>query len=256
MEELSRRRELTLARVEALKKSLQQADAMVAGKACVYMTGSFGRREASSYSDLDLFILGRCEEDDRQKGGRRRLLSGLDETCVKADIIRAARDGGFPDFSGDGRYLVHHSVHDLTKTLGKPEDDAANTFTARLLLLLESFPLLGEAVYYDAIESVIQSYWRDHDDHKDEFMPAFLVNDILRLWRTFCVNYEAYTEREPETSKAKGKVRNYKLKYSRMLTCYSAVLYLLMLFEEKGTVTPQDAMGMVKYTPIERLHWL
>ena len=40
---------------------------------------------------------------------------------------------------------------------------------------------------------------------KDEFMPAFLANDILRLWRTFCVNYEARTQTEPAEKKAKRK---------------------------------------------------
>ena len=71
----------------------------------------------------------------------------LDEICVKADLIEVTRAAGIQDFSGDGRYLVHYSVDEFTKALGTPEDDVANTFTARLLLLLESRPLLEGAVY-------------------------------------------------------------------------------------------------------------
>jgi hypothetical protein len=87
-------------------------------------------------------------------------------------------------------------------------------------------------------------------------MPAFLANDILRLWRTFCVNYEARTERVPDEEKAKGKLKNYKLKHSRLLTCYSALLYLLAVYRNKNTVSPSDAVAMTALTPTERLEWL
>ncbi|MEO6966783.1 MAG: hypothetical protein ABI076_12960, partial [Acidobacteriaceae bacterium] len=155
-----------------------------------------------------------------------------------------------------GRYLVHYSVHELTKTLGTPEDDVTNTFTARLLLLLESRPLLEPTVYREVTEEVIAAYWRDYEDHKTDFMPAFLANDILRLWRTFCVNYEARTTRMPTEEKAKGKLKNYKLKHSRLLTCYSALLYLLAVYVDQKTVTPSEALNMIAITPTQRLEWL
>jgi hypothetical protein len=50
---------------------------------------------------------------------------------------------GIPDFSGEGEYLTHHTIEEIVDTLGKPEDDVNNTFTARLLLPLESRPLLA-----------------------------------------------------------------------------------------------------------------
>ena len=87
-------------------------------------------------------------------------------------------------------------------------------------------------------------------------MPAFLTNDILRLWRTFCVNYEARTERVPDEEKAKGKLKNYKLKHSRLLTCYSALLYLLAVFRQQKSVHPADALAMIGFIPTQRLEWL
>jgi hypothetical protein len=113
-----------------------------------------------------------------------------------------------------------------------------------------------DSVYSEVVEEVIAAYWRDYEDHKTSFMPAFLANDILRLWRTFCVNYEARTERAPELEKAKGKVKNYKLKHSRMLTCYSAILVLLAVFEQQKTVSPSDVVEMIRMTPTGRLEWL
>jgi hypothetical protein len=147
-------------------------------------------------------------------------------------------------------------VHQLVKTLGTPEDGAKNTFTARLLLLLESRGLLNASVYEHVIEEVIRAYWRDYEAHKNEFVPAFLANDILRLWRTFCVNYEARTSNEPERQKAKRKLKNYKLKHSRLLTCYSSLLYLLAVFSAKKAVSSDDAVEMTRLTPTGRIEWI
>ncbi len=246
---LERRRARTDERIKELRTELQEAEKLAADKACVYMTGSFGRGEASGYSDLDLFIAG------KDKDGKP-LLKGLDETLLKASLIKATRKLGIPDFSGDGEYLQHYSVHQLVKTLGTPEDDAKNTFTARLLLVLESRSLLGREVYEHVIAEAIHAYWRDYEDHKNDFVPGFLANDILRLWRTFCVNYEARTTTEPPLQKAKRKLKNYKLKHSRLLTCYSSLLYLLAVFSGKNTVSSEDAIEMTRLTPTQRLEWI
>jgi hypothetical protein len=87
-------------------------------------------------------------------------------------------------------------------------------------------------------------------------MPAFLANDILRMWRTFCVNYEARTKSQPEREMAKRRLRNYQLKHSRLLTCYSALLYLLSIFAKNKTVGPNDCKDMISLSPTERLEWL
>jgi len=246
---LDRRREEMKARIVRLRVDLQEAEELCAGKACVYATGSFARGEANQHSDLDLFIVGQMRDG-------KRLLRRLDEIRVKADLIEVTQRQKIPEFSGDGEYLVHYTVQQLVSTLGRPDDDATNTFTARLLMILESRPLLEESVYQDVIEEVLGAYWLDYEDHKNEFIPAFLTNDILRLWRTFCVNYEARTAREPEEKRAKRRIKNYKLKHSRLLTCYSGLLYLLGVFSARKTVTPTDAAEMVALTPTQRLEWL
>jgi hypothetical protein len=76
------------------------------------------------------------------------------------------------------------------------------------------------------------------------------------MWRTFCVNYEARTQSVPPERKAKRGVKNYKLKHSRLLTCYSALLYLLAVFSKNGTVSPTDAAGMIALSPTQRLEWM
>lgn len=252
--ELADRRRETRARIAQICRQLTSAETLVKGKACVFATGSFGRGEASRHSDLDVFIVARNEGDPGHPGESR--LRNLDAICIKAALIALTRKLRIPEFSGDGRFLAHYSVHELTKTLGTEHDDVTNTFTTRLLLLLESYPLLEPSVHTRIKREVIEAYWRDYPDHKNNFIPAFLANDILRLWRTFCVNYEARTERVPKEEKAKGKLHNYKLKHSRLLTCYSALAYLLAIYGQNGTVTPRDALLMTELSPTQRLEWL
>ena len=246
---LNRRRRETAQRVDELRKLLADAEKRCGESACVYMTGSFGRGEASAHSDLDLFVVGQCKREVPA-------LSKLDQIIVKADLIQASRRLKFPEFTGDGRYLVGYTIAELVDTLGTQKDDIENTFTARLLLLLESSALIGQAAYHQITDGVIAAYWEDYVAHKDDFTPAFLANDILRMWRTFCVNYEAGTKREPEKEMAKRRIKNYKLKHSRLLTCYSALLYLLAVFAKNKTVSPTDAEHMISLSPTARLEWL
>lgn len=256
--QILQRREFTETKADALREALGDAQARLNGRACVYATGSFGRLEANSNSDLDLFIVGLNKPlDDGGDGSSKRhvesRLSNLDAICIKADLIKAVRRLGLPEFDGDGKYLSDFPLHDLINTLGEPNDDASNTLTARLLLALESRCLLGKEAYDAIIEEVVYNYWRDYEDHQDEYVPAFFANDILRLWRTFCVNYEARTKSHPLPEKIKRRIKNYKLKHSRMLTCFSALIYMLGIYKANGTVTPADALRMVGLTPLERL---
>lgn len=256
MSELARRRAETVKRVDTLRVRLADSEKLISGVACVYATGSFGRGEAGSDSDLDLFIVSKMKDDADGAGIKESRLRRLDEICLKADLIKSTRDLGIKEFDGDGRYLVHYTADDLKSNLGSPEDDALNTFTARLLLLLESAPLLGGEIYQDIVDDIIAAYWQDFEDHQDDFVPAFLTNDILRLWRTFCVNYEVRTEREPTEKNIKRRQKNYTLKHSRLLTCFSSLLHLLGIYELRKTVNPDDVKEIVHMTPTERLEWI
>ncbi len=252
------RRQFSDERFSRLQGTLVQTPEICADKACVYATGSFGRREASRHSDLDLFIVSLSSEKD---GVDRSNLSKLNEILLKAELIRASKELHFPEFSQDGRFLQHHTARKLIQSTGNQYDDAENTFTARLLLLLESKPLAGSEVHARIIDDVIERYWREFPDYYDRFMPAYLANDILRYWRTLCHNYEAATSGTPKpqqlpSDRAKRKIKNYKLKHSRMLTCYSAVLFLLFNYVRHGTVSPADAQKMVYMTPTERVEFV
>ncbi|MBW8321839.1 MAG: nucleotidyltransferase domain-containing protein [Arenimonas sp.] len=240
-------------KINILRSELSDAGVILGGDACIYATGSFGRLEAGKNSDLDIFIISKTIEKRRgEHTVKVPQLSQLNTILVKAELIKAVRKLDMPDFDSDGRYLASHTVSDLVESLGAPDDDYKNTLTGRLLLFLESQPLLGQDVYDEIIGEVIAAYFGDYSGHSDGFMPAFLANDILRLWRTFCVNYEFGRRGE----KIADKLKNFKLKHSRMLTCYSALIYLLAVFRLEKTVSIDRAKEMAKLTPTKRLEWI
>jgi len=119
-------------KLSKVRSLVTEADQLVAGKACVYVTGSFGRLEANSTSDMDLFVVSDCGP------GGNDTLTGIDTILVQADLIHSLKKLDLPGLDGDGKYLSRHSISKMVETLGTPDDDAVNTFTARLLLLLES----------------------------------------------------------------------------------------------------------------------
>lgn len=250
-EYLRKMRDLTLDRLEKIRSDLQADIALVDGRACVYATGSFGRLEAGEHSDLDLFIVTETEEVEGKKEPRR-LLDGISEIRLQYRLIEIVDIHGIKKFDAGGKYLASHTLESFTRWLGSNEDDFRNTLTGRMLLLLESKCLLGDEVYKTTIDRVIDRYFRDYEGHEGDFVPAFLVNDILRMWRTFCVNYEFYRK----GTETREKLKNLKLKFSRMLTCFSGVIYLLAIFSRSRTVTPNDARQLVALTPTERLESL
>lgn len=242
---LEERRKLTSDRVGQLQEALGKvhADKIVGDAACVYATGSVGRGEMSARSDLDIFIV-------RDKSVAPPL-TNLEEIRLKARLIEESRKLGFPDFSEDGEYVKSYDVkEDLIDKLGGREDDYTNVLTARLLLLLESRAILGDGIYGRVIDDLVGRYWKDYPQNSADFLPVFLINDILRFWKTMCLNYE---ERTNDARTGKRRLLNYKLKYSRLLTCYSAILYLTAQVRERGTVSPEVARGMVATTPTARL---
>lgn len=212
----------------------------------IYVGGSYGRFEASVYSDLDIFFI----MDDEDTGGKLAI-SKIVKTLVDAQIIKIARDLEFPEFSNEGQYLEIHSLYRILNALGGIDDDYHNYFTARLLLLLESKPLFNENAYHRIISAIINAYLRDYHDHAQDFRPVFMINDILRFWRTLCLNYEHKRNRpqRDEIAKRKAHVQNLKLKFSRLMTCFSAIIPLTSM----PLATHDTIRELVGDHPIKRL---
>lgn len=94
---ISDRKEWSQSRVNAFKLAVESlSDVTIHTDLCIYVTGSFGRLEASEYSDLDLFFI--SEKVQPQ-------MPHIDKTLMDASLINKCREMNFPPFSGDGEYL-------------------------------------------------------------------------------------------------------------------------------------------------------
>jgi len=214
----------------------------------IFAAGSYGRLEACDYSDIDLFFI-----DAADRGDIAELHTN--ELRLFAKVIDIADDMGFPKFSNDCQYLTVLHKNDILRNLGSPTDDHQNYFTARMLLLLESQCLYGDANYDSTTADIVGSYFKDFPHHRQTFQPVFLLNDICRFWKTMLLNYENKRQMRPgteesEEQKTKRRVRNFKLKYSRMTTCFASVA---ALGSYRVPVTEKNVLELTKLTPRQRL---
>jgi hypothetical protein len=199
------------------------------------------RYETGRISDLDLFFIGHRPE----RKGDSRSISRLEEIEVFADLIRLNEELKLQSFSGDGRYLKIHELNDIIDGTGSSDDDSENLFTTRLLLLLESKPIAGVDVYEQAVQKVLDMYFRDGARGRKDFRPLFLLNDILRYWRTLCLNYE---RDRSEPGKPWWK-RNLNLKFPRKLTVFSTVLAIIAT----RMTSADEFLPIAAKTPMERI---
>lgn len=130
---LTERKQYADKRVAELKRAVKKKLQTNGKDICVYITGSYGRREAHADSDLDLFFI-------REGRGSINALPRVEKTLFDAALINTARKLKFPEFTKGGAYLDIHYLGNILEVLGSPLGDYRNFFTARMLLLLESRP--------------------------------------------------------------------------------------------------------------------
>lgn len=137
--------------------------------ASVVLMGSWGRAEVTAGSDDDFMLLVHGVERDAVEPSMAAIGSVLDSSPGTQGIF------GVPVFSG-------RLVHDI----GLDQDDNSN-LTRRMLFLLESAPVTGAEAYRAVREEILDRYV--DDSVKAYRPPRFLLNDVVRYWRTLCVDF-------------------------------------------------------------------
>ena len=96
--------------------------------------------------------------------------------------------------------------------------DDNETLTRRMLLLLEGEWVFNESAFYDVRNGLLKKYL--HYRPEEDKICMFLLNDVIRYWRTICIDLE---HKVYAHNKARD-IRLIKLRFSRMLLYASGVL--------------------------------
>jgi len=195
-------------------------------------------------SDLDLFFI-TMEED---KSGNGEFFSNLDKYLFFAKLYEINKNLKYKDPSKKGGYWTFISKNNLLE-IGSRQEDYNNSFTARMLLILESKPVYNETAYGQLVKEMVDKYFVDYSDHASKFHPLFLMNDILRYWYTLTMNYEY--RRDDADNESQKCWKRLKLKYARLVTCFS----MLACLYENG-ISSEYVIDCIKMTPFERLYML
>lgn len=173
----------------------------------IAVAGSYGRLEASSNPDLDFMILSQHKLENKEI-----VLDCIENVANELNI-------GLPNPKGVFSEVI--SISDLVSKIGD-RNDTLEYVAQRILLLMETKPLYNGKVYQSITDQILRKYLEYViEDPKKEAL--FLMNDLIRYFRSICVNYQFQFWKEQE----KWTLRNVKLRHSRIII-YAGLLFLIM----------------------------
>ena len=197
------------------------------------VNGSYARREATEESDVDFFFLttgsGASSADESQGEFRSLLEEDLNLN---------------PPASG-GVFENPLPVEKLCEIGGQTDDN--NTLTRRMLLLLEGEWVFNEAAFHEVRRSLLDKYLHHRPDANKICM--FLLNDVIRYWRTICIDLEHKVRAD---NKARD-IRLIKLRFSRMLLYASGVLAIGEGYGRSSEEKLESLQTLLGESPIDRI---
>jgi predicted nucleotidyltransferase len=201
-------------------KTREELDTLLSAKIGKYASedtslvvfGSLARGEWTSKSDLDWTYLIDGEANS-------------DHLKISQNIQRLFRDEGYEEPGPTGTFGNMAFSHDIIHQIGGQYDTNKNT-TQRIFLLESCSIGRRNEAYERVIRGVINRYLEEDahpltHDSKRYRVPRFLLNDIVRFWRTMAVDFAS---KQRDRAGAGWGLRNAKLRMSRKLIFASGLL--------------------------------
>jgi hypothetical protein len=220
-------RELTARRLAERRASL--AELQHDEDVSLVLMGSWGRSEVTSGSDDDFMLLvqGDARTDARPSPAE-----------VKAILDRAPGDQGIFGEPVSSRRII--------EKIGL-EDDSNSNLSRRMLFLLESCYATREDIYELAREELLDRYLDQSVKHYRP--PRFLLNDVVRYWRTMCVDFAGKERAGPE----KWGLRNAKLRTARKVLFAGGLLPVFDCAALRADEMPAFLRASLAMPPVDRI---
>ena len=203
--------------------------------ACVALFGSWGRRELTERSDDDWAVL---------VNGAERADTLPAPARVGETLGTGSRKPGTQGVFGGTVFCDH-----LVERIGLDADDNKN-LTMRMLLLLESVAVLNESAHRACLERVLNGYL--DESVKDYRPPRFFLNDLIRYWRTICVDFVG---KEREGAGQKWALRNLKLATSRKVLFAGGLLPILLCHRYRAADIGPFLTQALERPSVDRIAW-
>ena len=222
----------TKASNDALMELRRALEPIIPSNGVALTCGSYARREATIGSDLDFYVM------------VPELESCEPEWFEDAKIAIAAVVNKPPSAGGAFESLIR--IEDLLNNFGG-DKDTNQTITRRMLYLLEGEFLSNEAEFKAIRRKIIERYVSG--TREDHHITQYLLNDIIRYWRTITVDYAFKTQ---EIHKP-WAIRNIKLVFSRKLIYASGLFSVAMTADRSHTAKIEILEELFSMTPLERM---
>jgi hypothetical protein len=195
----------------------------------IVLMGSWGRAEVTSGSDDDFMLLIRGDERTEVRPAR---------SDVEAILDRPPGSQGIFGEPVSSTTIIEH--------IGL-EADSNKNLSRRMLLLLESAHATRQDIHDDVYAQLLDRYL--DQSVKPQRPPRFLLNDVIRYWRTMCVDFAGKEREGPE----KWGLRNAKLRTARKILFAGGLLPVLECESRTKDEMAEFLATQFRMPPVDRI---